>query len=281
MNEATNLHSVDLAHGVGSSATKLWTYLEWVRKAERTLSGIVSPVTASEILDWDGYQQLMAMAPAWAAVVGSNPPERILHALVTDEIARRVAALEAARTDLSDYKSRWCSGFAETVVLDTTVYLSYEDKLDDVDWRRILRHDGIDEVCLAVPTIVLDELDSTKSDDLRGRASYSLAVLDRVLRDGGELRKPPVRVEVKMLSEPIGHRRLPINDQEIIARALVLQTLASNPVTLLTCDTSMALRAREAGLREIKLDRRDARQDRTKAKATRAARSDPPGAKRP
>jgi hypothetical protein len=48
--------------------------------------------------------------------------------------------------------------------------------------------------------------------------------------------------------DPPRHERLPINDDEIIDRALAAQSTASSPVTLLTYDTSQAARARHAGL---------------------------------
>jgi predicted ribonuclease YlaK len=144
--------------------------------------------------------------------------------------------------------------------------LSYHEKLEDIDWAEFQSTDALG-IRLAVPMVVIDELDATKSDDLRGRANYSLAVLDKVLRRDGRLKDAPVQVEVKLLSDPMGHRRLPINDQEIIARTLSLQAVAQSPVTLLTCDTGMALRAREVGLSEIKLERRDPKEDKRKARS--------------
>jgi predicted ribonuclease YlaK len=138
--------------------------------------------------------------------------------------------------------------------------------LDDIDWTKF-QSAGAQGIRLVVPLMVIDELDGTKRDDLRGRASYSLAVLDRVLRGDGRLANAPVHVEVKLLSDPMGHRRLPINDQEIIARTLGLQTVAQSPVTLLTCDTGMALRAREAGLREIQLERQNSKEGKRKRRS--------------
>jgi predicted ribonuclease YlaK len=270
-NEARNLHSVGQTSGPGASALKLWAYLEWVRKAERTLSNVISRSDTAEILNWGGYENLMVMAPSWAAAVGGNPQERILHALMTDEITKRVDSLEAARVAVEAQATTWGGGFSQTVVFDTSVYLSYREKLEDIDWAGFQSTDALG-IRLAVPMVVIDELDATKSDDLRGRANYSLAVLDKVLRRDSRLKDAPVEVEVKLLSDPMGHRRLPINDQEIIARTLSLQAAAQSPVTLLTCDTGMALRAREVGLSEIKLERRDPKEDKRK---TRSAQSGP------
>ena len=56
-----------------------------------------------------------------------------------------------------------------------------------------------------------------------------------------------------ILFDPPRHERLPINDDEIIDRALAAQGLAGTPVTLLTYDTSQAARGRHAGLAVNKL----------------------------
>ena len=56
-----------------------------------------------------------------------------------------------------------------------------------------------------------------------------------------------------MLYDPPGHARLPINDDEIVDRALTVQLLAGRPVRLLTYDTGQAMRARAAGLTAVKL----------------------------
>jgi hypothetical protein len=55
------------------------------------------------------------------------------------------------------------------------------------------------------------------------------------------------------LFDPPRHERLPINDDEIIDRAVAAQGLAGASVTLLTFDTSQAARARNAGLAVNKL----------------------------
>ena len=116
-----------------------------------------------------------------------------------------------------------------------------------------------------VPLIVLDELDGLKQrgSDLRRkwRACYTLAVLDNVFSRSatrGVLRKAAAdgtrgTVYVDILFDPPRHERLPINDDEIIDRALAAQGLAGAPVTLLTFDTGQAARARQSGLTVKKL----------------------------
>ena len=56
-----------------------------------------------------------------------------------------------------------------------------------------------------------------------------------------------------MLFDHPGHVRLPINDDEIIDRALSVQPSGGRSVTLLTFDTGQSTRAQHAGLRVHKL----------------------------
>ena len=53
---------------------------------------------------------------------------------------------------------------------------------------------------------------------------------------------------MELLFDPSGHVRLPRADDEIVDRALTVQTLAGRPVRLLTYDTGQSTRARAAGL---------------------------------
>lgn len=61
------------------------------------------------------------------------------------------------------------------------------------------------------------------------------------------------------------HERLPINDDEIIDRALAAQGLVGAPVALLTFNTSQAARARNAGLAVNKLTSHSATSPKTPA----------------
>jgi hypothetical protein len=92
------------------------------------------------------------------------------------------------------------------------------------------------------------------------------AVLDRLsadgvgrarLRAGGVVPGPDGltrgEVTIELVFDPPGHVRLPGNEDEIIDRAFAVEPLADRKVTLLTYDTSQSTRARNAGLRIVKL----------------------------
>ena len=125
------------------------------------------------------------------------------------------------------------------------------------------------DVTVLVPIVIVDELDrlkEIKDKQVKWRAGYTLAVLDRVfansagparLRAGDVLPGPDgltrSEVTIELVFDPPGHTRLPINDDEIIDRALAIATLADRNVTLLTYDTGQSTRARSAGLPVVKL----------------------------
>jgi hypothetical protein len=64
---------------------------------------------------------------------------------------------------------------------------------------------------------------------------------------------PRGEVTIEIVTDPPHHVRLPINDDEIIARAKSFEPLAGQPITLLTFDTNQTTRARKAGLAVRKL----------------------------
>jgi hypothetical protein len=154
---------------------------------------------------------------------------------------------------------------------DTTVYIEHEKKLEEADFGAMLGLWG-SPIRILVPMVIVDELDGLKQHNkphVRWRAGYTLAVLDRLFaKSTGTARLhavgalPPApdgrmrgEVKVELLFDPPGHVRLPINDDEIVDRALAVEPFTGRPATLLTYDTGQAARARNAELNVIKLTR--------------------------
>jgi predicted ribonuclease YlaK len=120
-----------------------------------------------------------------------------------------------------------------------------------------------------VPLLVVDELDRLKRDNqARTRARMALKMLNdvfahvsedqtmSVLRGADDTSGPdgwlglgPITTE--LLFDPPNHERLPDPDAEIVDRALAVQNLAGRPVTMVTYDINMALRARYSGLKVV------------------------------
>ncbi|WP_161557978.1 PIN domain-containing protein [Micromonospora sicca] len=152
--------------------------------------------------------------------------------------------------------------YVHLVVLDTNVYLHHERKLEDLNLADELGL-GIATIRLVVPMVIVNELVKAKltGGDKSYRAGYSVAYIDRVVQAGGQLcaadydaNPPHGEVRVNVLLDPMGHVRLPINDDEIVDRAVALAAFSGRPVRLVTFDTGMAMRARAANLKVYKLD---------------------------
>ena len=56
------------------------------------------------------------------------------------------------------------------------------------------------------------------------------------------------QITIELLLDPPGHTRMSITDDEIIDRISAVASLVESEITLLTCDTGMAMRARAVGL---------------------------------
>jgi hypothetical protein len=84
---------------------------------------------------------------------------------------------------LNDRADRWHQ-IGEYLVVDTGVFITHEQKLEDLDLAALIGvHDRPIRVLL--PMVVLDELDGVKArkDHAGWRALYSLALIDKILDD--------------------------------------------------------------------------------------------------
>ncbi|MER5793333.1 PIN domain-containing protein [Streptomyces sp. NPDC001980] len=186
------------------------------------------------------------------------------------DITERVQAFEDAQEVLDAQIGRW-NGREWFVVADSSFYIHHPDKLVDVDLHKVLGLPSGEHIRLLFPMVVVDELDALKEagkQQARWRASYTLGLLDRTLsgstfgilhRQELASREGEVRGEVNMeiALDPPGHVRLPIEDDEIIDRAVAIQSLAARDVRLLTCDTGQHTRGRAAGLEVTKIPTKD------------------------
>jgi hypothetical protein len=239
-------------------------YFRWVGDAESTLTNQVHRSDIERLLHTPRYWALAQMAEE-----PSNYP-CATNELLNLEIQQRVDELQAARDDLEKQIARWSvlGGFA---VPDTGVFINHEYKIRDIDWAPHLGSRS-EPVHLLLPIAVVDELDDLKQHQnphVRWRAGHTLGVLTELFKAGSDGR-PEVRprdpidvnkvlpsgpVTIELLLDPPGHVRLPITDDEIVARVLAVQPLAGRPITILTYDNGMAFRARSAGLRAVQIAR--------------------------
>ncbi|QIQ04300.1 PIN domain-containing protein [Streptomyces liangshanensis] len=239
-------------------------YLDWAAYAVDQLDTLISSADLDRLVLTKRHDQLLAGLDSFT--IGTT--QRLVSQLVGAELRQRAAALQAATDALGREMRQWqLRGLP--VVADSSFYVHHPDKLEEADFPGLIGSKGA-FVHLMVPMVVVDELDQlkeSKAPQARWRARYTLAVLDRlfqktadqaVLReaDAEELRTTGLRrgeVRVQLLFDPPGHVRLPINDDEIVDRALAIKPLSGREVTVLTYDTGQATRARIAGLRDLKL----------------------------
>lgn len=88
------------------------------------------------------------------------------------------------------------------------------------------------------------EAAAAESTQQRLGCGYGAGECGEVVR----LDAPRHEVTAQVVLDPPGHVRLPSEDDEVIDRAVVVQSLTGMPVALLTYDTGQAMLGRQAGL---------------------------------
>ena len=225
-----DLHAAVLNLRSSSTAEERYSaYLVWVANAVRVLRGQVSTADLDRLVLTRRCWLLQSKADSWTALLGD---------LVDTEIDERDAVLQETVQALDEQIGRWTIP-GRFVVPDSSFHLRHPDKLEQADLAAVLGARG-EPIHLILPIVVVDELDGLKQASdrrLRWRAGYTLAVLDRILRNGtgpARLRDadfsaldtggiPRGEITVEIMLDPPGHTRLPINDDEIIDRALAIQ----------------------------------------------------------
>jgi hypothetical protein len=250
--------------GPRTAFERLLAYLEWAQEAAAALRLLVSAADIDRLVLTRRYEILLAGV---GGLAGADT-QRVVNGLVSMELDQRVATFEAALLEVDARLSRWTQP-GVFMVPDTSFFIEHDQKMEEWDLAVVLTAREA-PIHVLVPMVVVDELDSlkrSKDKDERWRARYSLAVIDRVLAAGSgsaQLRAedfsplnvggiPRGRVTLEVLVDPSGHVRLPINDDEIVDRAVAVQPLTGGHVTLVTYDTGQSTRARIAGLAVVKL----------------------------
>jgi rRNA-processing protein FCF1 len=169
--------------------------------------------------------------------------------LIDAEIDAQVVRLNALVSSLRGYLPlRDRPG--HVAVLDTNVLLHYQ-RIDQVDWGKVVKGSP---VRLVVPHIVLDELDEKRylgSDKIRERARSAIVPFDErreQLEGQGYTKLPVGDATVEYLVDEGDHTRRDNPDEEIVDRARFLQQVIGRKVTVITADRGMRARAVSRGL---------------------------------
>jgi PIN domain len=253
--------------GASTAHKRLLAYLEWTSNTVRIIGSQVSRVDLDRLVMTRRHELLLSGVGNMTST--EIEVQRVVNGLVSLELDQRVETFDAAIKALDQQIRRW-SAYGHFVMPDTSFYIEHDQKLEEADFGPLIDV-WESPITVLVPIVIVDELDrlkQSKDRQVRWRAGYTLAVLDRVfansasptrLRAGDVVPGPDglmrSEVAIELVFDPPGHARLPINDDEIIDRALAIEPLADRQVTLLTYDTGQSTRARNAGLQAVKLSK--------------------------
>lgn len=214
-------------------------YLSWVTKAEQQLRYVFTSPEPADALHSARYGLLFQLTSK------SPRPREIINA----EIDFQYGRLQQLVRRLARYASL-ADRPGTVIVLDTNVLLHYR-KFDHIDWPRVLE---VERVRLLLPLAVIEELDAKKYSrrkDLRGRAAKVLAALCRYLENSpGTLTAISSKVTIETLSDgPDEVKYASGQDSVILAFSQWFQQVTGQPVTIVTADQSMRIRALALGLK--------------------------------
>jgi hypothetical protein len=255
----------------GNAYGRLLAYLEWTSEAVGMLGNQISSADLASLVLTSRYAHLLGGVGNMTSV--ETEVQRVVNGLVSLELDERAAVFDAAVTELERRRSVW-EGVRYFVAADTSFYIHHPVKFRDIDLAALTGlNDG--SIQLLIPILVVDELDGlkrSKDKDTRWRAGHTLGVLDELFRgdyETAQLRPANVEIQrttgvrqgevnVEIVYDPPGHVRLPINDDEIVDRAVAMKSLAGREVTFVTYDTGQSSRGRRAGLKVVKLNQPEA-----------------------
>ncbi|WP_415940366.1 PIN domain-containing protein [Streptomyces sp. 039-1] len=252
--------------GQSSAYDRLLHYLEWAAYSAQHLQHLVSSDDVTTLVLTRRHDTLLDGVGHLAATA----QQRLVNLLVHQELDERIRALEEAIDFLHAQASRW-SGKEWLVVADSSFYIQNPVRLAAADLHQVLGLPPADHIRLLFPIAVVDELDGLKESGKhrsRWRAGHTLGLLDGtlngqtfgILRAADRAGEPALwrgEVQMEIILDQPSHVRLPIEDDEIIDRALAIQALAARPVRLLTCDTGQHTRGCNAGLIVTKVETKD------------------------
>lgn len=160
------------------------------------------------------------------------------------ELKHQAWRLDRARQQLEAVRDCARAGEGTVIVPDANV-LVHCGELQGIDWKAAA---GDEQVRIIVPLVVVAELDELKRtlrdkpDRLAVRTNIrQLKEALRGVKPGGAASLAE-GVTIAVLPDPRGHRRLPVNDEEICDRASLLGSF-TDPVLLATNDYNMHVTA--------------------------------------
>jgi len=219
---------------------KINAYLDWAQTVESHARYMFADTDFADELFGDRYWHIAGLK------AGSPYGVRIINQEIDRQDTRLTEAIETLKRwqQLGDRPG-------ELLALDTNTFLQCRPYYE-IPWTDLV---GTDKVRLILAMPVLDEIEAKKQGPnprLKKRARKILPRIDKAFGDDGHAsfhvekdgkQMPGVKLEI--LRDPVGHRRATSDmDAEFLDRCEFLQLAAGRPVTVVTADTSMKIRAR-------------------------------------
>ena len=223
----------------GSSKTAILAvqnYLLWAENAEVQLRAYYRDRDVARGLHTERYWRIRS-------ITDTTPRP---HPLIAAEVDDQELSLTLLREQLVHYQGLLSPRASERfVILDTNV-LIHGKQFHEVQWDSQFEEK---DVRILMPLVIVDELDSLKNKSVPGAAGV-LRDLDRFLPTDGALTLTQIRsrVRLQLIDEPLGHARLSNADDEIVQQASYFASISDAPVTIITQDRGMRVRAEAAGL---------------------------------
>jgi hypothetical protein len=221
-------------------------WLRWWSEADRQLRNLFS--------DGEMAASLYVSSERVRNVNMTTLPNGVLHR----EIDSWVERFEKTIEELKALKP-FIEQPGQIVVPDTSLFLEAA-YFTELDWQAAVGACADDLVRVVVPVLVIEELDDHKRgrERLQKRAK---SVLHRLweLNSGKSSQAVPLPgsrpVTVEVLTDDSWHVRRPVNDNEIIERALAVSEITGREVILAAADYSMLYQASAAGLKATLVSR--------------------------
>jgi len=243
----------ELSNG-GSRATAhdaLNAYVATVNEACRMLRGKIS---TEDLHRW-------VLTPRYQLLTSGDLPGPQIWSTLQVELDDRKAELQALLELMAAARSRW-EGL-RLVVMDTSAFYQLPTTLDTLGGPAQVRAQvtGLaadQRLRLLVPMVVVDELDRLKENNdqqRRWRAGQTIRILHDQL-DGATPSGLGDHVSIEVLVDHPRHKRLPLEDDEVLDRALLVKMLSRGQVAVMSGDWGQLWRAKALGLDAIALPSR-------------------------
>ena len=217
-------------------------YVRWVETVQNQLTALSLDLDLVDALHTSRYWRIRQL---------HEEPIRPV-ALVQAEIDRQAGG--SRRCDVS-FSNAFTEQMLRRVILRSSTRTCCSSSCPppaQIDWRSILT---ISSVRLVIPLRVIEELDLLKFDRRRperaDRARRILPQLAAVVGAGGEPREVREDTTIEVLVSPAPRARPADGDEEVLQTCQELEQLGGRPVTLISADIAIRLRAQALGIRAI------------------------------